>query len=275
MSFFVSSFWKRSRAVLFLSVLFNMEFSLRLRFLLTIALLLRNGESLFASKQYERSLCRRRVITYQLPPKGSRFLTEEDEEMQQVHEAFRAHPEYHPIDHPGTMKPGSTPENSPLSDILKLKPPQRAPYFQEVPFHIRWPASHPASQPLIEWLADSGHLMSEEEEEELEVRSRRAAASRLPSTPQMISPENIEDELLGNQGSDESLLSEVLGMDSAMSNSNSYSTETKNKNWTAKKQRVNSKPSTSISSAGEGMDSLDSQSMDESLLSEVLGDLEM
>ena len=91
----------------------------------------------------------------------------------------------------------------------------------------------------------------------------------------MISPENIEDELLGNQGSDESLLSEVLGMDSAMSNSNSYSTETKNKNWTAKKQRVNSKPSTSISSAGEGMDSLDSQSMDESLLSEVLGDLEM
>ena len=33
---------------------------------------------------------------------------------------------------PGTMKPGTTPENSPLKELLKLEPPHEAPHFQEV-----------------------------------------------------------------------------------------------------------------------------------------------
>jgi hypothetical protein len=222
-----------------------------------------------------RSVRRRGVVVNQLPPEGSRFLAEDNEEMKEVHKAFRDHPDYNPVDHPGTMKPGSTPENSPLSDILKLKPPQRAPYFQEVPFHIRWPASHPASQPIISWLADSGHLMSEEEEEELEVRSRRAAAARLPSAPQMISPEDIEDELLGNQGTDESLLSEVLGVDSPAP-APAASDKKKTKAWTAVKKSSRTKKAAVEAPAAAPVAAAEEMSLagDEELLDSVLGDLD-
>ena len=81
--------------------------------------------------------------------------------------------------------------------------PHREPYFQEVPFHIRWPASHPASTPILIWLEERGRLMTEEEEKELDQlrRSANKAKSRLTPegtrAPRMLSPDEVESQLLG------------------------------------------------------------------------------
>ena len=117
-------------------------------------------------------------------------------------------PDYKPdMSHPGTLKPGTVPENSPFYDLPK-EIPHRTPNFQEVPFHIRWPAPHPASQPIIDWLGDMGHLMSDEEEEELEKRSARARARAAPKkSTKMLSPSQIDDELLDDS---EAVLEEAL-----------------------------------------------------------------
>lgn len=122
-------------------------------------------------------------------------------------------PDYEPdMTHPGTLKPGTVPENSPFYNLPK-EIPHRTPNFQEVPFHIRWPAPHPASQPIIDWLGDMGHLMSEEEEEELEKRSARARARAAPKTStKMLSPSQIDDELLDDS---EAVLEDALAEEPA------------------------------------------------------------
>lgn len=147
---------------------------------------------------------------------------------------------YVPAKTPGTMKPGTTPENAPLSDLLKMPPPHKAPGFQEVPFHIRWPAGKPSSTPMLQWIEDIGRLMTDEEEEEVETRMRTAAAARRSpvGSPRMVSPEDIDDELLGlGSSSDEKLLAEALGVGTALVPEKKAGPAKGKKGWTADKGR--------------------------------------
>lgn len=151
---------------------------------------------------------------------------------------------YTPAKTHGTMKPGTTPENAPLSEILKLPVPHKAPGFQEVPFHIRWPAGKPSSMPLLQWIDELGMLMTDEEEEEVEKRSRTAAAERRKpaGSPRMVSPEDIDDELmgLGDTAGDEKLLAEALGVGTALKPEGEGKTKEK-KSWTAPKTSAKAK----------------------------------
>jgi hypothetical protein len=97
----------------------------------------------------------------------------------------------------GTMKPGTTPENYPLSAFKNVATPHQAPYFQEVPFHIRWPAAHPAPIPIMQWLEDNNRVLTQAEEDEIDSRGKKMSARGKPKKPNLVSPEDIQDELLG------------------------------------------------------------------------------
>ena len=118
------------------------------------------------------------------------------------------------------MKPGTRDENNPWQH-LPDEIPHMAPHFQEVPFHIRWPGAHPASQPLLMWLEEAGHLMSEEEEQILDKRSKAGARKlSLASAkgPRMVSADKVEEELLSAAGVDEALLDAALNDDEVEDN---------------------------------------------------------
>eukprot|EP00614_Pseudopedinella_elastica_P013093 CAMPEP_0172613460 /NCGR_PEP_ID=MMETSP1068-20121228/43321_1 /TAXON_ID=35684 /ORGANISM="Pseudopedinella elastica, Strain CCMP716" /LENGTH=235 /DNA_ID=CAMNT_0013417915 /DNA_START=241 /DNA_END=948 /DNA_ORIENTATION=+ len=143
----------------------------------------------------------------QMPPKGSKAMQPDDpRNFVTDSNTFRHYDNYVPNEFAkGTMKPGTTPENSPLDDILNMEIPHTAPYYQEVPYHIRWPESHPASTPILLWLEEIGKILTDEEEEEIDARGRssakaRAAMERGSKGPRMLSPEDIEEEL--KSGSD-------------------------------------------------------------------------
>jgi hypothetical protein len=112
------------------------------------------------------SACRRvsnnRYLVMQFPPKLSKFRKPDDPSYIKGSKNFPAMPLYFPdMNHPGDMKPGKTPENNPLRTLLKKGIPHRGPYFQEIPYHIRWPASHPASIDILEWIESTGRLLTE------------------------------------------------------------------------------------------------------------------
>jgi hypothetical protein len=98
--------------------------------------------------------------------------------------------------------------------------------------------------PLLQWIDELGMLMTDEEEEEVEKRSRTAAAERRKpaGSPRMVSPEDIDDELmgLGDTAGDEKLLAEALGVGTALKPEGEGKTKEK-KSWTAPKTSAKAK----------------------------------
>ena len=65
---------------------------------------------------------------------------------------------------------------------------------------------------MLEFLAQRGVLLTDAEEEAMDAKTRTTAKARRSTSPRMIRPEDIDDELLGDSGADEGLLAEALGM---------------------------------------------------------------
>eukprot|EP00617_Octactis_speculum_P005505 CAMPEP_0185779552 /NCGR_PEP_ID=MMETSP1174-20130828/96145_1 /TAXON_ID=35687 /ORGANISM="Dictyocha speculum, Strain CCMP1381" /LENGTH=172 /DNA_ID=CAMNT_0028468749 /DNA_START=245 /DNA_END=763 /DNA_ORIENTATION=- len=104
-----------------------------------------------------------------------------------------------------------TKENFPL-ESLPTEVPHTAPYYQEIPFHLRWTANHPYSFDFLTKIEEIGHLMTPEQEEEIHQRTKRAArAPRKRKNPKMVTPDKIQAEILsGIQRKEEKLETESM-----------------------------------------------------------------
>jgi len=106
---------------------------------------------------------RREVAVNQLPPEDSPYITS------------KSPPEYHmnpwpetyipQADYPGTMKPGATPENSPVADLDWHDVTETFDDFAffEIPFHVRYPANNPHLDGPYDRLDFAGRFLSDEE----------------------------------------------------------------------------------------------------------------
>lgn len=105
------------------------------------------------------------------------------------------------MDYPGTLRPGTKPENDPM-DSLPQYILHRPPNFLQTPWHIRWGAPHGASVPIDEFVERIGRWYNEEEMEAEERQLQQAASSVLD----VLEP----DDMLGED--DTSLIESALGI---------------------------------------------------------------
>ena len=108
-------------------------------------------------------------------PPGSGYATEDDEES-----AFPV--TYEPMmEYPGTMRPGSTPENAPYQDlpIADTDPdPVPWPHFQQIEWHHKWDAPHPHPIPMEEFIEQQGRWATPEMEAAMRAGVRRDIRER-------------------------------------------------------------------------------------------------
>jgi len=89
---------------------------------------------------------------------------------------------YEPImEYPGTMRPGSTPENQPYSSlpIQESDPdPVPWPHFQEIEWHHNWGSPHEAPIPMEDFIDMEGRWATAEMEAQMRAGARRGVRER-------------------------------------------------------------------------------------------------
>jgi len=108
-------------------------------------------------------------------PPGSGWAEDKDE--------LAYYPEtYDPMmEYPGTMRPGSTPENQPFSSlpIQESDPdPVPWPHFQEIEWHHNWGSPHEAPIPMEDFIDMNGRWATAEMEAEMRAGARRGVRER-------------------------------------------------------------------------------------------------
>jgi hypothetical protein len=128
----------------------------------------------FISTHASRNLQKRSPLFLRAPP-GSGYAEDEDE---------RSYfPDtYDPVmEYPGTMRPGSTPENQPFSSlpIQESDPdPVPWPHFQEIEWHHNWGSPHEAPIPMEDFIDMNGRWATAEMEAEMRAGARRGVRER-------------------------------------------------------------------------------------------------
>ncbi len=112
---------------------------------------------------------------YLRAPPGSGY-ADIDDEQSYYPETYQPMMEY-----PGTMRPGSTPENQPYSSlpIQETDPdPVPWPHFQEIEWHHNWGSPHEHAIPMEDFIEMNGRWATAEMEAEMRAGARRGVRER-------------------------------------------------------------------------------------------------
>lgn len=128
----------------------------------------------FISTHASFTLQKKSALFLRAPP-GSGYAEEEDEQSY--------YPDsYLPImEYPGTMRPGSTPENQPFTSlpIQESDPdPVPWPHFQEIEWHHNWGSPHEHPIPMEDFIDMNGRWATAEMEAEMRAGARRGVRER-------------------------------------------------------------------------------------------------
>jgi len=143
-----------------------------------------------------RCAARTGSVAVNLQLRGSMWAQPEDEP-QFMPEGYKPDMTY-----PGTLRPGTTPENDPM-DSLPQYILHRPPNFLTMPWHIRWGAPHGAAQPIEEFVEKIGRWYTLEDQE---LDNERDAMENKASILDVLEPEDM----LGDD--DTSVIEDALGM---------------------------------------------------------------